>query len=222
MKKALSLILVLAMLAGVASALAESGDTGIRKDTLVVALQAEPATLDVYAASHDTTSIGSETVFESLLKYEDGEYKPWLATGYEIVDDTTLIFHLRDDVYFHDGNKMTADDVIFSLCYGAQSNFTSTLFGAIDPENTRAIVSASPLLPPDRSYTVSRDGAMPTRRLKMPSSEQSTYSMQASDSSVSVQLPSGCRQIDSSPALSSCGLSARKSAISSLYSRHSI
>lgn len=139
MKKALFLILVLAMLVGVASALAETEDTGIRKDTLVVALQAEPATLDVYAASHDTTSIGSETVFESLLKYEDGEYKPWLATGYEIVDDTTLIFHLRDDVYFHDGNKMTADDVIFSLCYGAQSNFTSTLFGAIDPENTRAI-----------------------------------------------------------------------------------
>ena len=55
------------------------------------------------------------------------------------MDETTIVFHLRDDVYFHDGNRMTAEDVIFSLCYGAQSNFTSTLFGAIDPENTKAL-----------------------------------------------------------------------------------
>lgn len=111
----------------------------IRKDTLVVAIQAEPQTIDPYAASHDTTFISSETIFESLLKNVDGELQPWLATGYEVVDDLTIKFTLRDDVYFHDGNKMTADDVVFSLCYAAQSSFTSTLFGAIDVDNTKAI-----------------------------------------------------------------------------------
>lgn len=105
----------------------------------MVALQAEPQTIDPYAASHDTTFISSEAVFESLLKSVDGELVPWLATGYEQVDDLTIKFTLRDDVYFHDGNKMTADDVVFSLCYGATSNFTSTLFGAIDTENTKAL-----------------------------------------------------------------------------------
>lgn len=111
----------------------------IRKDTLVVAIQAEPQTIDPYAASHDTTFISSETIFESLLKSVDGELVPWLAESYEIVDDLTIVFKLRDDVYFHDGNKMTADDVVFSLCYAATSSFTSTLFGAIDTENTKAV-----------------------------------------------------------------------------------
>lgn len=111
----------------------------IRKDVLTVAISAEPQTLDIFAASHDTTSLTSETIFESLLKNVDGELIPWLATSYEIVDDTTIVFHLRDDVYFHDGNKMTADDVCFSLSYGAKSNFTNTLFGAIDTENTKAL-----------------------------------------------------------------------------------
>lgn len=111
----------------------------IRKEALTIALQAEPQTLDIYAASHDTTSLSSEAIYEPLLKNVDGEYVPWLATGYEIVDDTTIKLTLRDDVYFHDGNKMTAEDVIFSLAYGAQSNFTSPLFGAIDVENTKAL-----------------------------------------------------------------------------------
>ena len=113
--------------------------SAVRKENLVVALQAEPQTIDPYAASHDTTFISSEAIFEPLFKYEDGELTPWLATAYEMVDDLTLKLTLRDDVLFHDGNKMTADDVVFSLCYGATSNFTSTLFGAIDTENTKAL-----------------------------------------------------------------------------------
>jgi len=111
----------------------------IRKDTLVVAIQAEPQTMDPYAASHDTTFLSSETIFESLLKSVDGELVPWLAESYNIVDDLTIVFKLRNDVYFHDGNKMTADDVVFSLNYAATSNFTATLFGAIDTENTKAL-----------------------------------------------------------------------------------
>lgn len=113
--------------------------TEIRKENLIVAIQAEPQTIDPYAASHETTFISSEPIFESLFKSENGELIPWLATGYETVDDLTIKITLRDDVYFHDGNKMTADDVVFSLTYGATSSFTSTLFGAIDVENTKAL-----------------------------------------------------------------------------------
>lgn len=113
--------------------------SAIRREVLTLAIQAEPQTLDTYAASHDTTSIAAEAMTESLLKNVDGQLVPWLAKDYEIVDDTTLVFHLRDDVYLHDGNKMTADDVVFSLVYGAESNFTSPLFGAIDTEKTKAV-----------------------------------------------------------------------------------
>ena len=41
---------------------------------------------------------------------------PDVATSWEISDDgLTYTFHLRDDVRFHDGEQLTADDVKFSL-----------------------------------------------------------------------------------------------------------
>lgn len=136
MKKISLFILMTALVLGLMAAGVSAQAT---RDTLTIAISAEPPTLNPYDASTDPTFQVSEPLFETLLKAEDGEYKPFLATGYEIVDDLTIHFTLRDDVYFHNGEKMTADDVVFSLCYAAQSNFTNTLFGAIDVENTKAL-----------------------------------------------------------------------------------
>ena len=41
---------------------------------------------------------------------------PDLATSWEVSDDgLTYTFHLRDDVRFHDGEPLTAEDVKYSL-----------------------------------------------------------------------------------------------------------
>jgi ABC-type oligopeptide transport system substrate-binding subunit len=41
---------------------------------------------------------------------------PELAKSWTLSDDkTTYTFHLQDNVKFHDGTAMTADDVIFSV-----------------------------------------------------------------------------------------------------------
>ena len=40
------------------------------------------------------------------------EYKPLLATSYKWVDDKTLEFKIRKGVKFHNGQEMTADDVV--------------------------------------------------------------------------------------------------------------
>jgi peptide/nickel transport system substrate-binding protein len=45
----------------------------------------------------------------------DMSLTPKLALSWSQIDDLTWEFKLRDDVYFHDGSKMTADDVAFSL-----------------------------------------------------------------------------------------------------------
>jgi peptide/nickel transport system substrate-binding protein len=45
----------------------------------------------------------------------DYEAVPRLATSWETEDNKTWTFHLRDDAYFHDGEKVTAEDVAFSL-----------------------------------------------------------------------------------------------------------
>lgn len=44
------------------------------------------------------------------------EPKTWLATGWEWSDaDTVITYTLRDDVVWHDGSRLTAGDVVFSL-----------------------------------------------------------------------------------------------------------
>ena len=57
------------------------------------------------------------TIYDRLMEYNiaTGEYEPMLATKWEQVDDTTFELWLRDDVYFHNGEKFTADDVVYSL-----------------------------------------------------------------------------------------------------------
>ena len=51
---------------------------------------------------------------ETLFQFLEGEYKMVLAESYEWVEPTLLEVKIRDDVYFHTGDKMTIDDVIFS------------------------------------------------------------------------------------------------------------
>ena len=51
-------------------------------------------------------------VGETLFRFtESMELEPWLATGYEQLDDYTMKISLRDDVTFHNGKKMTGESV---------------------------------------------------------------------------------------------------------------
>ncbi len=54
-------------------------------------------------------------VYEGLLTTSpEGEIEPQLAESWEILDDTTYQFNLREGVKFHNGQEMTAKDVKFS------------------------------------------------------------------------------------------------------------
>ena len=51
-------------------------------------------------------------VGETLFKFNESmELEPWLATGYEKIDDNTMKINLRDDVYFSSGRKMDGESV---------------------------------------------------------------------------------------------------------------
>lgn len=43
------------------------------------------------------------------------EFGPCLAESWEMISPTTIELRLRKDVFFHNGDPMTADDVVFSL-----------------------------------------------------------------------------------------------------------
>lgn len=56
-------------------------------------------------------------IYDTLLAYNDDEEmepQPALAESYE-VNGKEFVLTLRDDVVFHDGNEMTADDVVKSI-----------------------------------------------------------------------------------------------------------
>lgn len=84
--------------------------------TLVIALSQDVDTLD----THGTTSVATESVMVNLQSYllkrdDAGKLHPHLAESYEALDDTTWSFTLRDNILFHNGDQLTAEDVKYSL-----------------------------------------------------------------------------------------------------------
>jgi peptide/nickel transport system substrate-binding protein len=84
--------------------------------TLTVALRQDPDILD---PTLGRTVVGRQVfaaMCDKLFDIDDHlKIVPQLATGYEQVDPTTLLIHLRPDVLFQDGTKLDADAVKFSL-----------------------------------------------------------------------------------------------------------
>jgi len=55
-------------------------------------------------------------IFDRLIyPLGGGEYAPYLATRWETTDYKTFTFWLRDDVYFHNGEKFNAHDVVWTV-----------------------------------------------------------------------------------------------------------
>lgn len=84
----------------------------------------------------DASAFGVEAlipIYEGLLSFDykpDEDFRkelkvvPYLAERWEQPDETTYIFYLRKGVKWHDGRRLTADDVVFSLKYIQDKNNT--------------------------------------------------------------------------------------------------
>lgn len=59
----------------------------------------------------------AELIYSGLFKYDSkGELKNDLAEGYEVSEDQkTYTVHLRKNLFWHDGQPLTAEDVIFTI-----------------------------------------------------------------------------------------------------------
>ncbi len=105
-----ALVLCTALMLGAASpALAA-------KDLLVIDLPADAATLDPHV-QWDTDSYSVyRNIFDNLLTRDTaGKIVGQVATSWTYKSDTQIEFKLRPDIKFHDGSKLTADDVVFSI-----------------------------------------------------------------------------------------------------------
>lgn len=140
MKKILSMfcmLLVLAMLmtgCGSSTGSSTEEDDAETSSQVVVALWAEPETLCGGFTPNIYSGLLSRQIFDTLLVYEDdGTYAPMLATEWEYSEDgKDLTFTLRDDVSFHNGEKMTADDVVFSYNTIIEAGIADSMTNAMD------------------------------------------------------------------------------------------
>ena len=88
-------------------------------DPLVVAFSREITNLDYHYGTKTEYLILGDMIDDSLF-YVDPKnlsYVPSLASNYTIVDDTTVDIVLRENILFHDGTEMTADDVVYTYNY---------------------------------------------------------------------------------------------------------
>lgn len=83
----------------------------------------------LFSQKNDVDSDLTKLVFSGLLKYDkDLNLTPDLAASYEISEDQTLYtFHLRTDVYWHNKDKFTADDVLFTIDTIKDKDYNSPL-----------------------------------------------------------------------------------------------
>ena len=109
------------------------------KDTLTLAAQAEPDTMDPCRGNGVSNNIVMNQIYDGLVEYlEDGTITPRLATEWEQVDDTHIRFKLREDVVFRNGSPFTADDVLYSLARTKNDSTAISTMSWYDPDNSVA------------------------------------------------------------------------------------
>ncbi len=95
-----------------------SYEIGSHGGTLTVATISEPLTFNLALARDAGSSGVLGYLFEGLTQtsWLDDEIEPLLADSWERSDDgLRWVFHLRDDVQWHDGTPFTAHDVEFTF-----------------------------------------------------------------------------------------------------------
>ncbi len=135
----LALVLCLAMLlsgcgkAEKSESAAPEASAGETKDTVRIAINVEPTSTHPGMASAVVVSTIGMQMYDTLIVNEGGEYKPSLAKSWSWSEDNLhLTFELRDDVTFHNGEKMTAEDVAFSYNTVMNSGYSEALCGFMD------------------------------------------------------------------------------------------
>lgn len=138
-KKLISVLLVAAMAFSLVACGESEGESGENagKETITVASSREPANLIPYEATDTGSTYYYALIYDRLLNVDDdGNLISGLAESWEAIDDTHFRFVLRDDVTFHNGEKMTAEDVLFTFEKNSTSAATSTYFSSVDIANS--------------------------------------------------------------------------------------
>lgn len=85
-------------------------------DTLVVSSAQTIKTLDPQNTTAGVMYGITCNIYETLITQKDGKLVPLLAESWKLLDDkVTYVFTLKQGVKFHNGDPMTADDVVYTF-----------------------------------------------------------------------------------------------------------
>jgi peptide/nickel transport system substrate-binding protein len=100
------------------------------KDRFVVDLASEPSTLDPQQQWNPDSYYVYRNIFDNLVTRNDqGEIVPQVAVSWNYRSDSEIDFRIRDDVTFHDGRRLTPEDVVFSIRRITDPRFASPQLG---------------------------------------------------------------------------------------------
>lgn len=120
------LLLIAALISGCASSPAKESNEGSDKETdapkgykeeIIIGVVQNPTNLDPQHNTANASRVITHTMYNSLTFMDtlNKTLKPCLAESWENPSDDVYVFNLRKGVKFHNGNEMTAKDVLYSF-----------------------------------------------------------------------------------------------------------
>ncbi|MEX0893573.1 MAG: ABC transporter substrate-binding protein, partial [Gemmatimonadota bacterium] len=96
-----------------AAACGGDGGGGGGGETIVVGMRSDFSGFNsITNSSLYTSEVINYALFTPLIQYDaDLQPEPWLAESWTEEGDTAVVFTLRSDVRWHDGQPVTAEDV---------------------------------------------------------------------------------------------------------------
>lgn len=131
------------------------GTIAYAKDALIVDLVSEPSSLDPQKQWNPDSYYVYRNIFDNMLtRDDDGKIVPQIATEWKYASDTEIVFTIRDDVKFHDGAPLTAEDVAFSVERIIDPKFASPQLGQFNKITSAEVTG-------EHEVTLKTDGAYP-------------------------------------------------------------
>lgn len=130
---ALAAVLSASLLVGCGNKGGESS-SGQAKDTIVYSMNTAPEGIfNPLISNVNIDKYVTSVVYASLMTVNDkGEQEPYLATESKVSDDMKKItYTLSDKAVWHDGEKVTANDVAYTFKAMADPNYTGGYYGDV-------------------------------------------------------------------------------------------
>ncbi|MCL2201333.1 MAG: ABC transporter substrate-binding protein [Oscillospiraceae bacterium] len=118
-----------------ATAQNQAGDAqeGPARDSITIGMPSDISNLDPVMTASAADIRLFYLIFSRLMSESTEGFVPSVAMRYEVSDDAmTYTFFLRDDVRFHNGDLLTAHDVVFTFERAMESPFVGASIHAIE------------------------------------------------------------------------------------------